>query len=352
MTEKLRFGIVGLSVGGNYIENLRNNRRAELVAVCDLDDSLLAAPKVMGLPNSNVLSGLDVYKTKNYKDILNGCDLDVVVVATPDHLHRDHVVQALKMGKHVLCEKPLALSLDDCAAIIAAQAVSKGKLMVGQVCKFAPAFVKAKEFVDKGLIGELFFVESEYAHDYRHFSDPNHWRRDPKLMRYPFLGGACHAVDLLRWVAGDPKEVSAYGNQKCLTDWPPVMDATIAIYKFPKDIIGKVFCSIGCKRPYTMRTVFYGTEGTIICDNTSPSIKIYADSFLPEKFASDQVGFTEIEVPVCSHNFAAETEAFIDSIVNDQPVELNGSEGAKTVAVCVATVQSAQQNKPVKISYL
>jgi predicted dehydrogenase len=86
------------------------------------------------------------------------------------------------------------------------------------------------------------------------------WRRDPKIMRYGFVGGGCHAVDLIRWIAGNPSEVSAYGNQKYLTDWPPILDAIMAIYRLPNDTIGKVFCSIGCKRPYTMRTVIYGTK--------------------------------------------------------------------------------------------
>ena len=58
------------------------------------------------------------------------------------------------------------------------------------------------------------------------------------------LGGGCHAVDLLRWIAGEMTEVSAYSNHKCLTDWPS-NDCTIAIFKFPNDVVGKVFVSTG-----------------------------------------------------------------------------------------------------------
>ena len=128
--------------------------------------------------------------------------------------------------------------------------------------------------IDAGRIGELFFVESEYAHDYSTAARGwNDWRVDSNRPREPYLGGGCHAVDLLRWIAGNPSEIMAYSNHKCLTDWP-VDDCTISMMKFPNNVIGKVFVSIGCKRDYTMRSVFYGTRGTIIADNTLSLIHI------------------------------------------------------------------------------
>ena len=74
------------------------------------------------------------------------------------------------------------------------------KFMVGQICRYTPGFKQAKEIIDSGAIGELTFVESEYAHDYSGIYAKETWRSDP--VRNGVVGGGCHAVDLLRWIAG------------------------------------------------------------------------------------------------------------------------------------------------------
>jgi len=99
--------------------------------------------------------------------LINIKDIEIISVASPDFFHREHSVSALLSGKNVLCEKPLALNLEDCIEIIKAVKKSGKKFMIGQVCRFAPGFVLTKEIIESGEIGELFFVESEYAHDYR-----------------------------------------------------------------------------------------------------------------------------------------------------------------------------------------
>ena len=187
----------------------------------------------------------------------------------------------------------------------------------------------------------LYFVESEYAHNYgEHARGYDDWRVCPE--REGFIGGGCHAVDLLRWIAGDPTEVYAHANHKCLTDWP-VNDCTIAIYKFPDNVMGKVFVSIGCRRDYTMRSVFYGTKGTIICDNTSPTITLYEG----EDYATPKT----IPVEINNHNVTAEIDAFITSLIDGKDILVGSVEGANTVTVCCATVESAKIGKPVDIVY-
>ena len=341
--KKLKFSVIGLRVGEVVAAHVLKHPKAELRGICDIDEK-----KLKELPEK---WGADIpVKTTDYKDLVSDPDTDVIVVASPDHFHREQAIAALEAGKHVFCEKPLALTMEDCNAIIDAEAKAVGKFFVGQVCRFAPGFAKAKELVDRGVLGELFLVESEYAHDYS-FMGTECWRSDPKINRYGFVGGGCHAVDLVRWFAGNPTEVSAYGNQKCLTDWPPTMDAVMAIYQLPKNTIGKVFCSTGCKRPYTMRTVIYGTKGTIICDNTSSNIQVYSTDWLNPSTKEDNTGFVNIPVAIDSHGFGREIDTFIDALEHGADIELNAREGTATVNVCLATVESAQTQKPVKINY-
>ena len=200
---------------------------------------------------------------------------------------------------------------------------------------------KAKEIIASGEIGEVYFAESEYAHDYSAFLET--WRAEPE--RHGVIGGGCHAVDLLRWLAGDPREVFAYGTHRLLPQ-VPYDDATVAVMKFDNNTMGKVFVSTGCKRDYTMRTVIYGTKGTLICDNTSPTMTLFTVG--PDGMAHEpQI----LDVEVNNHNAAREFEAFADSILNGKPVMTDAREGAKTVEVCLSIIGSSKTGQPVRPDY-
>ena len=111
----------------------------------------------------------------------------------------------------------------------------------------------------------------------------------------------------------------------------------MAIFRFANDVIGKVMVSIGCTRPYTMRSVFYGTAGTIICDNTSADIKICSKRLMQGK-----LDFATMPVNIANHNVAAEISDFIHGIENNLPIATNIYEGARTVAAAMAAVESAK----------
>jgi len=325
--------VIGLGHGMVHARAYASNPKTRLVAVCDkYIDKAKSAADELDAPVA----------TDDYREVIADERVEIVSVATPDKLHAEQAVAALQAGKHVLCEKPLALTIEDCGRIIAASQASDKVFMIGQSCRFAPGFATAHRLVKEGAIGALFFVESEYAHHYEDARGVDDWRVDPD--RHPVIGGGCHAVDFLRWVAGDPVEAMAYANHKALPDWP-YDDATVAVLRFPDNVIGKVFVSIGCRRPYTMRSVFYGTTGTIICDNTSPFIRLHRHGIEPHE------RFSEIAVEVNNHNVPGEVEMITDLISSDEPVALSAVEGGRTVAACVAIVESARAGEPVAINY-
>ena len=173
-------------------------------------------------------------------------------------------------------------------------------------------------------------LESEYAHNYRYMDSigSKNWRKDPR--RDPLLGGGCHAVDLIRWNVNAPMdEAFAYGTKKGLSDWPLDFDSYFCLFKFKNGIIGKVMCSIGLSRTYTMRSVFYGTKGTIICDNTSgklliSSVPLYGDA------SANYTDFAELPVSVNNHNVTAQVKLMGDVVLR----------GAKN------TADAADRNRP------
>ena len=332
---EIRCAVIGLSgMGLAHAAAIRNNPNARLVAVCDIDPARRAQAAELGK---------DIRACGDYREILASEEVDAVVIVVPDQLHRQIAVAALEAGKHVLCEKPMALTIEDCRAMIAAARRSTGKFMVGQICRFTPGFLAAKRLIDAGEIGELFYVESEYAHDYEHILQPGSWRLDP--LRHGFLGGGCHAVDLLRWIAGDPTEAAAFSNKKMLPI-SPTDDCMVAILKFPRDVIGKIFVSTGCKRSYTMRSAFYGSKGTIITDNTSPSMQVFK--------VDSSCGATVpmlYPVSISSHNAVGEIQTFVDCVRTDAPVPTDAWEGARTVCASLAAIRSSQSGVIEKIDY-
>lgn len=333
MEKKLVVANIGMKFGMCHVEGAMNYG-AEIAAICDSnEENLRFAGERYNIPEEKWV--------RDYKEIMENPDIDVVTVAIPDQQHVKVSCDLLRAGKHVLCEKPLALTREDIEEMIRVADESGSKFMVGQICRFTPSFEKTKELIESGVIGDIYFIESEYAHDYMKLCDD--WRADPK--RHGVIGGGCHAVDLIRWLAGDPVEVFAYGTHRLL---PMVSydDATIAIMKFDENTMGKVFVSTGCKRDYTMRTVIYGTKGTIICDNTSPEITLYE---VDEEGVTKEP--TKIPVEVNNHNAAKEFEVFADAIINNKPVVTDAREGAKTVEVCLSIVEAATTGKIVKPNY-
>jgi predicted dehydrogenase len=326
--KKIKTGVIGLRMGGEHLTAYMNSERYEAVGICDVDTKLLS--KKAGLGSFPLV-------TTDYRELLADPEIELVSVATPDHLHGEQCLAALAAGKHVLAEKPLALTLAECEAIIAGADRSKGMFMVGQVCRFAPGFKLAKHLIDTGMIGDLFFIESEYAHDYEQCPGWQNWRKDPAIKRNGVLGGGCHAVDLLRWIGGDIDEVTAFANHKMMPEWPEP-DTTIANLKFKNNqLIGKVFVSISVQCPYTMRSVFYGSQGTIICDNTSPNIQMFSNKV-------PTAGFARLPVNIASHNITGEAEYFYDVLTGKKKLELTAREATKTISTCLAIVDSAREN--------
>lgn len=341
MKSKVLNGVViGCNMGLEHVRSISKNTHTALYGICDTDPERMQKIETKFAPKKAV---------SDWREFLKDRKVDFAVIATPDQLHLEMAKAFLKAGKHVLCEKPMALTSAECIQMIKAEKETGKTLMIGQVSRFTPAFKKAKKLIDDGVIGELYFIESEYAHDYSRIRGVGDWRVTPE--RHAVIGGGCHAIDLLRWIAGDPTEVYALSSRKCLTDWP-VDDCSIAVMKFPNGVNGKVLTSIGCKRNYTMRSVFYGTRGTIICDNKSSTITLFEGEEIhpasgTRKFTVPQL----LPVAINHHNTDEELAMFLDAVLGGKEVAISAMEGAATVAVCEAVVKSCECGMPIKIEY-
>lgn len=334
--KKLNVAIIGCgNIAKRHCKGVLAKEECHLYALCDNRDD----DRMQELHDE---FGGDVL-VKDYRELVNDPKVDMAIVTTSDESHCEITCAFLRAGKHVLLEKPMALHVEECLEMIKAEKESGMRLMVGQVARYSPVTVRARELVAEGRIGDLVYVESEYAHCYERHRGYKDWRINP--WREGVIGGGCHAIDLLRSVAGDPLEVHAFSNHKILTEWP-VNDSTIAIFKFPNNVLGKVFCSIGAKRKHVMRTTFFGTKGTMSFGG-SDEILLYEQDETGGGYTEGKI----ITVKNISHNMTAEISDFVDAILNDQPTPISSREGLYTVTVCRATVNAADSGETVKIVY-
>ena len=189
-------------------------------------------------------------------------DLDIVSVCSPDSTHKDYIVASLAAGKHVLCEKPLAASLEDCQQIIQASQCSQRVFAVLHQMRFVPLFQRIKEVVSSGELGNVFYLEGYYVHDLtRRASLYDNWRFEENAT--PLVYSGCHFVDLLRWITGEEAiEVTAFSNHLAFPAYPDA-DCTVLLMRFASGRIGKVVTAFGAGRPQDHSLRIYGDKATI-----------------------------------------------------------------------------------------
>ena len=146
MEKKLRVANIGMQFGMSHVEGAMQYG-AEIAAICDCnEDNLRAAGERYGIPEDRRMT--------DYMNSVRDPSIDVVTVAVPDQQHAKLSCDLLRAGKHVLCEKPLALTREDVTEIIRTADAADAKFMVGQICRFTPAFEQAKTIIDEGKLAE------------------------------------------------------------------------------------------------------------------------------------------------------------------------------------------------------
>lgn len=209
----LKIGLIGLGfMGRMHLETYDRLEREgvpiQVTALCDFDVAKLNG-QVLGGNMDTGSSTLDFNRYAKYtsvQEMLEKEQLDMVDISLPTFLHKDISVQCLNSSVHVLCEKPMALTAEECSAMIAAAESNGKQLMIGQCLRFWPAYEYLKEIVDSGVYG---LVNSGYF--YRFSSAPT-W--GPWLTQKAKSGGAMldmhiHDTDMINWLFGKPQEVSA-----------------------------------------------------------------------------------------------------------------------------------------------
>ena len=199
MSEKLRMGVLGLGEGRSIISAAVNSPCWELGCICDLNEELCKERcREFGVSNYTV----------SYEEMLADKTIDVIGIYTPDQLHAEHIKMALAAGKHVICTKPLMVSLDQAQSLLDAWKKSGRHVFVGQSSRYFEPMRRQREDYLAGRHGDLVTLETHYISDSRWFLARDWSHAKGFSWMYNFM---IHAVDLAAWYLPDIEEVYGAG---------------------------------------------------------------------------------------------------------------------------------------------
>ncbi|MFH1524550.1 MAG: Gfo/Idh/MocA family oxidoreductase [Chloroflexota bacterium] len=325
-TQTLRWGLLSTArINKKLITPLQLSKRNKLIAVASRSQE-----------NANVYARENKIESAygSYTDLLADPDIDVIYNPLPNHLHAEWTIKAVEAGKHVLCEKPLALTLDEVDAMTAA-AKKHGKVVAEAfMYRSHPKTLKVKEIVDSGELGQLKIVRGSFSFLMTN-ADDIRWK--------PEMGGGalwdigCYPLSYTRSALGvEPIEV--FGWQ---VTGPTGMDEVFAAQlHFPGDIYAQFDCSV--KIPYHTFMEFVGDEGTLSVSNPfNPHGK--------ETLYLTKNGKTK-GFPVNGPDpYVSEIEDMADTILLGKPQRVSLADSRADVAAILALFDSAKLGKPVTL---
>ena len=318
-------GITGCGgMGTSLVRDMVKVEGAALVAAHDVDPQ--AAKKVTDELGGEV--------EENYGDLLGRSDVDAVVVATPGYLHRDPVIQAALASKHIFCEKPMALNLEDCDEMIEACEEAGVNLMIGQVLRLIPVFKESARIVREELGKPLAMSTLRFGN----WGIRKGWRNTIEKSGGMLLEVNVHEFDYLRFVCGEPVEVFARGG-RLVHDNIDFEDTVFSSFKFQNGAIGNLRAAVSSAiGQYT---------GEIICKEGALSYDNHTGTIRYRRFDGDEVTLARDQLPEFG-GVAEETSEFVRSIMENRKPDITGEDGRTAVEMALAVRRSIQEGAPVK----
>lgn len=331
----LKIGIIGVGAIAqrSHIPNFQKVNGAEILAVCDpIERKAKLVVEKWGIK----------YYFTNYKDLFSLDELDAVSVCTPNYLHAPITIDACDKGKHVLCEKPIATTLEDAQRMIDAAKRNKVKLEIGQFKKFMPVYEVGKETLEGSLIGDVLTVRTKLGH-----SGPEDW--SPTTGKWFFkkwktgMGvlldlGTKH-ISLIRWFLNDEVE-SVIGRVDILTKaFSEVEDYAVGVLKFKSGIICVLETS-WCTKPSFKGTEIVGTKGTLFMDYPNTRLEIRIANKINATF---HPGIPE------ESKKGKPFQRFVDCIKEDRIPDVTAEDEKRSLEVALAISKSSETGKTVHL---
>lgn len=318
----VRWGVLSTANIGRAAVNpaIQGSSNGELVAVASRDgDSARSFAESHGIPDSY----------GSYQALLDAPDIDAVYIPLPNSMHLEWTLKALGAGKHVLCEKPLALDVAECEEMIAAAEDAGRILMEAFMYRFHPRFERAASLINGGAIGELRTLRSAFTFK---LTNPANIRFDASLGGGSLMDVGCYCVNVIRTLANaEPVEVQASAN------WSDsgVDDHMAGILRFENGVLGHFDCSLSLERREFFEAA--GTEGTLLVD----------DAFVPGKgdvSIEERRGRKGAKEHLVAgvDEYQQMVEHFADCVISGKAPRYGAQEAAANMAAITALYASAR----------
>lgn len=350
--KKWKVGIIGVgSIAQEHIRAYQKNAAVELVAFCDINPAQLA----------KMAEQYGVKQTFTDMHEMLKLDLDAVSVCTWNSAHAPCTIAALEAGKHVLCEKPMALSAAEALAMQRAAQKNGKLLMVGFVRRYGNDCKILKDFIDVGSFGELYYAKATYL---RRKGNPGGWFGDKSRSGGgPLIDLGVHVIDLTRYLMGNPKAVSVYGAtfQKLFDrkedigrpsyrsagatdhDLCDVEDMASAMIRYDNGAVLSIEASFSLNIKKDEGAIqLFGTKAGAKLD---PELEIYTN-------LNNYMANVQLDAPTAlsfDGLFANEIDHFVDCIVNGRACKSPAEDGVELMRILDAVYESAKTGHEVVI---
>jgi predicted dehydrogenase len=326
-------GRAGMIHAGNFSRQVRG---ARVVALVDASEKAVR----------NSASGLGGGATfTDFREALKHPDVDAVVITTPTASHHAIAVAAADSGKHVLCEKPMAMDVAECDEMIAAAERGRVVLQIGFMRRYSEDYLAARERIQAGDIGSVVQVKSlTHGPSY-----PKPWMFDLKKSNGPLAEVNSHDIDTVRWLTGSEfKEAYAiaanYRTPEALKSYPDFYDQVLLVARLASGAQGMISGAQGVQYAYDARCEILGTEGLITIGSIS-NLEVVTCTKDRKLKRPSVVSWTSL----FEKAYLREDAAFIDCIREKRVPDATGHDGRAAVAVVNAGNRSILERRPIAL---
>lgn len=343
---KIKVGVIGLGMGRSHLRGYAQCKGVEILALCDVSKSLL----------SEVSGKYDVPLTfTDYRKMLQVEELEAVSIATPNKFHAPMSICALKAGKHVLCEKPMALNAKEAEKMLWEAEKNKRKFMLHFNFRFSHQARFIKRYVDSGKLGDLYYVKTGWL---RQMGVPRKRSFTDKKISGggPVIDLGVHRLDFALWLMGYPKAVSVVGETYDKIAGPlarknkvhfDVEDIGVALIRLENEALIFMEASWATKSewPEEIYIQLFGTKAGLEQRNVTGTYNFGVKLFEEKK------GKVVVKKPAIRYKDGNPQAHFVDCIRGDTEPMATGRQGLEVMKILDAIYKSSRIKKEVVISY-
>lgn len=287
-------------------------------------------------------------------DLLADPEIDAVVMSLANQAHAEVTIQALKAGKDVLCEKPMATTIEECEAMVAAAEEAGKVLMIAQNQRLAKAHEKAKQLIEEGAIGKVLTFRTTFGH-----GGPETWSINPGKGTWFFnkekaaMGAMAdlgiHKTDLIQYLLGEQvvkvsAEITTLDKTGENGELIEVDDNAICIFTMESGIIGTMTASWTYYGAEDNSTILYGTKGIMrIYDNPAYAIQLIAADGTCTNMDVEQIQTNDNQTK------SGMTDLFVETLEKNLEVAISGKEVLAAMRAIFAAIKSSEQGCAVEI---